>query len=277
MFDDAPSVGPSLIAKITNANDKDCKIRVNVYYSSSLTNSKEVLFAGTSFNLRDVTRCTKPFFSSAMVSEHCQEAVTEVRIVPTLDPILHTASLSSKNLPYEPWNPMFQRYIFHPNITHSTPVVCEEYTWEPRLAFQVPLVFLQNFADVMTETIEVWKVRAKLERVRQGRFISRDEAFLNGWFEVSVSVSAARITAMSSERRPSDDVGVSTSVDGPSVDLRHLSVEGRGRVDTAGSEGGRVGRKSLKSALIPRMPATYVQVALEHRYGYTPRPRRCLG
>ena len=232
-----------------NFPDKDCKIRVNVYYSSSLTNSKEILFAGTSFNLRDFTRSAKPVYTSAMVSEHCSDAVAYIRIVPTLDAVLNTAAISSCNRPVKPWNPMFQRYIFYPNIPHSHPVVCEEFTWEPRLALDVPLAFLQNFADVMTETIRVWNLRAQLERIRQGRFLHRNEAFLNGWYEMSVSVSACRVTALSSERRSSDD----RTGDDRVLELRHLQSASSGRVE------------KRAAGPVPRMPSSYVAVVLEHR------------
>jgi hypothetical protein len=265
VFDDLPTVSPSLIAEIKNPLEKDCKIRVNVYYSSSLTNSKEILLAGTSFNLRDVTRSSKPIYSSAMVSEHCADSNALIRVIPNLEPVLNIDKISCKNDPIEPWNPMFQRYIFHPNISHSAPVVCEEFTWEPRLAFHVPLVFLQNFADVMAGTISVWKLRSELERIRQGRFRSREEAFLNGWFETSISVSAARITAMSNERRVSDDR--SASGDGPSVAMGDLGDGAGGRLNSTDStSGGKTASTTRRvSGLLPRMPSSYVQAVLENR------------
>lgn len=203
-----------------------------------------------------------------MVSEHCVDSIALIRVVPTLEPVLNVDKISCKNDPMKPWNPMFQRYIFHPNISHSAPVVCEEYTWEPRLAFHVPLVFLQNFADVMNETIAAWKVRSELERIRQGRFKGREEAFLNGWFETSISISAARISSMSAERRVSDDR--SSSADGSGISMDLLDGAG-GRVMSTDSMSASPSVSRTASTahkvggVLPRMPSSFVQAVLENR------------
>eukprot|EP00602_Paraphysomonas_sp_CaronLab_P006429 CAMPEP_0185030682 /NCGR_PEP_ID=MMETSP1103-20130426/17681_1 /TAXON_ID=36769 /ORGANISM="Paraphysomonas bandaiensis, Strain Caron Lab Isolate" /LENGTH=1178 /DNA_ID=CAMNT_0027565895 /DNA_START=347 /DNA_END=3883 /DNA_ORIENTATION=- len=259
VFDDVSALAPALIVSVNNPVECDCKLRINVYYSSSLTNAKDVLIAATSFGLRDMLRCHKNVFSSSMVSEHCSHAVAFIRQIHPLISVLKTEGLSSNAPRRIPWNPMFQRYIFHPLVDNSAPVVCEEHTWEPRLAFKVPLVFLQNLSDVMSETIKVWKLRAQLERVRRGCFSSREEAFLNGWYETSICVSACRIEAEST-------IPEESWMDGTGQGGRHDSTDkSRVRVDSEGSVEATAVRQRKSSTTSCRMPASFVEAILEHR------------
>jgi hypothetical protein len=266
-FEDVGVLDPSLLVAVTNPKSKDCKIRINVYYSSSLTNGKEILLAATSFGLREFLRHPKRVFTSSMVSEHCSEALAQLRRILPLPPILHTEAVQA-NSPPKPWNPMFRRYIFQQVHDVNNPIVCEEFTWEPRLCFKSSLIFLKNFSLILGETITAWRVRKELERARQGRFKSREEAFLNGWFELSVSVDACAIFADCVVPLPSEEiVPPATGEDGSKGQggggaRPEDEKERDGRSSVTSVSAARV-RKSSASAAI-KMPSVYVEITLEH-------------
>mmetsp|Transcript_9913 Transcript_9913/g.16458 ORF Transcript_9913/g.16458 Transcript_9913/m.16458 type:complete len:1323 (-) Transcript_9913:243-4211(-) len=183
---------PSLIAVLENPHDKDCKVRINVYYSSTL--SKEpLIMASTSFNLRDFLRAKKETYSSIMGSEHCRAPIAHVRLLDKLPETLSTEAISSRSGPKD-WNPLEQKYVFQ-REEGLPPCYCEELTAEARLAFKMPQLFLKNFANILSESIVVWTKRAHLERMRVGNFSSREEAYANGWYEVSIAVGGCNITA----------------------------------------------------------------------------------
>jgi hypothetical protein len=278
-YEDVAVLMPSLLVEIRNPLDKDCKIRVNVYYSSSLTNGKEILLVATTFGFKEMLRSKLPIFTSQMVSEHCSQAVAYIRRFSPLSPVLHTNTIQSVSPLRSKWNPMFQRYIFHSDIEQNQPVVCEEFTWEPRLTYHVPYKYLLNLSKILTETLTAWKVRSELERARQGKFISRDEAFLNGWYELSICPSSCLLnavpllpatTSVDDDYLPSPSLSASAS---PS-----FSGEEKGRIrlgsdDSLGSPTGN-GTNRQKKASIPglKQPSCYVEISLEHRSLPKPPP-----
>ena len=96
VIEDAEDVKPSLLAYMKcpeNANF-DRKIRFYVFYSSNLTNGKEILLAGTSFELRDLLSTTGVYSpKGGMFSEHCNNAKANVLVLNEISPIFgHTDS-----------------------------------------------------------------------------------------------------------------------------------------------------------------------------------------
>lgn len=274
-YEDVATISPSLVAEFRNPSDRDCKLRVNVYYTSSLTNGKEILLVATTFNLREILRCKSPVFTSQMVSEHCSQAVAHVRRLSPLPSILQNKSIQSTSPIINKWNPMFQRYIFHSDLEQNQPVVAEEYTWEPRLTYNVSYKYLLNLSNILTETLTAWKVRSELERVRQGKFLSREEAFLNGWYEISILVSSCQVNALAvSPTSSSIDEEINSS--SPSVSVSgeeknsflnkarvgsddSLGIPGDNRMSTNG-----VKKKPFQTG--PKQPSFFVEVSIEHRY-----------
>lgn len=280
-FEDVAIMMPSLLVEIRNPPDKDCKIRINVYYNSSLTNGKDILLVATTFHFKELMRCKTPIFTSQMVSEHCSRAVAYIRWLTPLPPVLHTKSIQSTSSVITRWNPMFQRYIFHSDLEQNQPVVCEEFTWEPRLTTHVCYKYLLNLSNILTETLTAWKVRSELERVRQGKFISREEAFLNGWYELSISPFACVLNGVvvSPTSTSIDEESFSSS---PSVSVsgeeknsflnrvrlgsdENIPIESSSpsshRLSTNGQQ--MRPKKSTNSGI--KQPSCYVEVSIEHR------------
>jgi hypothetical protein len=207
VFEDVVEVTPSLVAVIKCPSDFDCMIRISVYYSSSLTDDKEVLLAGTSFTRSELVRSmhVKGVFISDMISEHCPGSKAYIEIMKSLPMALpdlprqicteiaqpvgfNVTGLENQN------NPFRQRYVFYNPENNFLPLVdAEEVTWEPQFAALIPALFMENFASALMRSITAWSLRYELERKRQGRFRSLSEAHQHGWHQVSIVVHAARI------------------------------------------------------------------------------------
>lgn len=242
---------PSLIAVLENPPDKDCKVRINVYYSSTL--SKEpLIMASTSFNLRDFLRAKKDTYSSIMGSEHCRAPIAHVRLLDKLPETLSTEAISSRSGPKD-WNPLEQKYVFQ-REEGLPPCYCEELTAESRLSFKMPQLFLKNFANILSESIVVWTKRAHLERMRAGNFSSREEAYANGWYEVSIAVGGCNIIAthVEVESSPFNDV------------LEAWTATSSEPVGGGSREPGAREERSDDREVIK--PSSYVTVAVEDRY-----------
>lgn len=271
-MEDQCDVTPSMIAAIYCPPHLDCKLRVNVYYSSSLTGGKEVLLAGTTFSKRELLRAAdcscddatigdgisangsstdnnnasnskyisgssnlssssglhsqnrERVLISEMNSEHCASAKVYVEIVKPWPPILRSskqpflvtaepypvaeqsAADSSSSSSVDAFvsttlaaaaalrNPLEQHYAFYDEVDNLSPrMEGREVTWEPRFAGLVPALFLENFTAALMRSINAWHVRAEMERKRQGRFRSLEEAFSCGWHSIKIAVLAARI------------------------------------------------------------------------------------
>jgi hypothetical protein len=77
--------------------------------------------------------------------------------------------------------------------THEPLIVAaDEYSIEPRLTFKVALAFIEQVHAAMAASAAAWKQRYEWERIRQGYFSSADEAFLNDYVQVRVTVLEAR-------------------------------------------------------------------------------------
>ena len=62
-----------------------------------------------------------------------------------------------------------------------------------RLAFRIPEVFIENMVLSLERSINAWKRRYELERMKQGLFHSKDEALSRGWHELKITVLASKI------------------------------------------------------------------------------------
>ena len=148
---DAPNVNPSLVPEVKCPEDTnfDRKIRLYVYYSSNLTSGKEILLAGTSFELRDLLRTPGLYCPKGeMFSDHCNNARANVLVLNEISPIFTNNDFSFVSSS-KAKNPLEKQYIFYsPSDTtnnHGYPAVhAQEITVEPRLSTQVSLAFLQS-------------------------------------------------------------------------------------------------------------------------------------
>eukprot|EP01034_Spumella_vulgaris_P028565 gene28565-35447_t len=129
-----------------------------------------------------------------MTSEHCPGPKAYIETVKPLSPILYERNFQITSQRVEAKNPLMQRYVFYNDIDTLTPYMdCEEYTWEPKYAAKIPLLFLENFTASLIRSTYSWNLRYELERMRQGRFHSMEEALRFGWHSVTITVHAARV------------------------------------------------------------------------------------
>lgn len=191
VFQDTPDVTPSLFTEIICPANMDCKIRVNVYYSSSLTGNKEIVLAGTTFNLMELMRYNK-LFSSIMNSEHCVGAKAIIEVAPAFSCVLNQTALFPIKIPgrFDFSSPLVQHYCFFHEDDITSPLVdSQELMFEPRFSFRLPALFIQNTLDSLSLAVSAWKQRYELERMRQGRFRNDEEAFRNGWHVLRLTIT----------------------------------------------------------------------------------------
>lgn len=198
-FNDVVDLSPNLLADLYCRPDKDCKIRVNVMYSSSLTGSKEIMLVGGVFSLRELAECNTNVLTIAMTGMHCEEALCFAEIVPPF-PLAMTVAVPM-SVPRKSANPISHKFLFYSDAADPekiSPVVnVEEQCWEPRFAAKIPLLFFQNEINSLTHSIAAWTARRELERFRQGLFTSDEESYQHQWCVLSVSVLGARFTPVS--------------------------------------------------------------------------------
>lgn len=194
IFDDNPDLTPAVMVEILCPEGYDSKIRVNVYYSSSLTGYKDIVLAGTTFGLRELLRSYK-LFSSVMNSDYCVGAKTIAEISPLFPPVLTSSAL----YPMEPpvmgahRNPLIQHFSFYSEEDITSPLVdCQELCWEPRFVYKLPILLLDNISERLLRSIMAWKARGEMERMRQGQFTNEEEAFRNGWHVLKCTVLGTR-------------------------------------------------------------------------------------
>lgn len=215
-------LNPSLVAEVRCQCSMDCRLRLNVYYSSSLTGGKEIVLASTSFSKRELFNAVgiqndlqnlesisssssspgrsdrsdrHPIFVSELNSEFCPGSKAYIEISEPLQPALSDSCFRIRTFPRAaPLNPLKQRYVFYSDADPLSPIIdAEEIVWEPRFAATVAMLFLQSFTASLSRSIHSWNIRTDLERLRQGRFLSIQEAGTYGWQHVTVTVVAARI------------------------------------------------------------------------------------
>jgi len=69
-----------------------------------------------------------------------------------------------------------------------------EASWEPRLAFIIPLKFIDNLILAINKSIISWQQRLNLEKMRQGLFQDTNEANKYGWHELRITVHGAKLS-----------------------------------------------------------------------------------
>jgi hypothetical protein len=180
------------MAKLTTSPDMDRKIRVNIYYNSNLSGGKDIIIAATTFGLREMLRSTKQPFCSDLVSEHCTGAKAYFTPVCVPDTIFETPRFWSL-APAKLKNPLRQEYLFYQENEISPTVARDEFAYEPAHVVNASLAFLSHFRDDLKTSIMAWEDRCKLERIRQGKFVSVSEAARYGWHQLRLTIIAARI------------------------------------------------------------------------------------
>jgi hypothetical protein len=92
-----------------------------------------------------------------------------------------------------------QSYVFYEEsstggfVTTSPAVEAREISCEPKLALTVPIKFLEVFKSSMERSLEAWKHRYQIERIRQGRFFQSTEANQYNWRQIKVKVIESKI------------------------------------------------------------------------------------
>eukprot|EP01035_Chromulina_nebulosa_P018865 gene18865-24650_t len=198
IIEDQQDMSSSLLIPIQCPKDMDCKLQVHVFYSSNRTNGKEVLLCDTTIIFREMMNVIKQqildkpdqksLYQLTMSSEYCLAAKLYLEVFLPFEPLFKLQSLQIES-PYSDKNPIKQHYVFYSDEDTITPRVdvCE-ITSEPRLSFIISELFLSNVSDAIERSLASWKDRYHFERMRQGRFICREEALLRGWHEIRVSV-----------------------------------------------------------------------------------------
>jgi hypothetical protein len=133
-----------------------------------------------------------------MTSAYCQVPITYVEIINPFKPVLALPAfdiLASKKFK----NPLEQSYVFYEEsstggfVTTSPAVEAREISCEPKLALTVPIKFLEVFKSSMERSLEAWKHRYQIERIRQGRFFQSTEANQYNWRQIKVKVVESKI------------------------------------------------------------------------------------
>ena len=196
VIENCVDVHPSLVADIKCPEDMDCKIQVNVYYESNRTNGTEILLCGATFSLRDYFRSQEAgrTFCESMTSEYCLAAKVYLETFNPFEKIFKLSALgvdAARSLT----NPLVQKYVFYRPDDYVTPAFdVAEISVEPRLSFRLSELFVENIVSALDRSIDAWKCRRELERMRQGLFYDRKEALSRGWHELKVTVLAVKLT-----------------------------------------------------------------------------------
>ena len=217
---------PNTLAMVSYPEDQDCLLRLHVYYSSNLTGGEEILLAGISFSLQAALASGGRFaIKEPMFSEHCNSPSACIFIVPKLNPEkLTSSSFSVRNQINS--EPMLASYAFYGSeddrasiylsdqkdssyFVTNPKVVCEEFTFEPRLSSKVSLQYLKAARKEWLNAINAWEQRLILEKRRQGWYEDDNEAFNNGWNQLRVNVIGAFIDLHEKEQQYSQDGGQS--------------------------------------------------------------------
>lgn len=201
IFEDVNDAVPSLLVQLRSFESLDTKMRLSVYYSSNLTGNKEILLASATFTERELTRAMnlEGKLTTEMTSEFCSGAKTHVEVVPYLpeffDPAFPIVAPTRKQ------NPLQQDYVFYNEMDSYYPYLqAREECWEPKYTAAIPIAFLTNFHGALERSLAAWEDRYQLERMRQGRFTSLQEAHSRGWHLLEVNVKAARFGCSKEEK-----------------------------------------------------------------------------
>ena len=205
---DGNIVNPSLVAHIGCPPNSDCQLQLQLCYSSSITSGREIILGEAFFTKLEMLMSIseKGLFSTKMNSEFCSGGGTaeimlwdplyssfqyleEEKRIKIISPLQKIES-SHKNT----FNPLYQRYVIYKESPSAEKMVdLEEYTVEPKFSAKVPFLFMDRFQSTLHRCIKFWNLRIDMEKIRQGRFQSINEAFSYGWHQLTVTVLAARV------------------------------------------------------------------------------------
>jgi len=278
LCEDSADLTPSLVATVRRPGDADVKLRLNVYCHRG-AGSKDVLLASTTFSFKELLRevSAKGVLRSTMISEYCSEATAYVQIFHELYKPLHLRTFSVVAPPRPNENPLFQRYAFYnQNVAFEPHILAEEWTMEPRFAAHVSKLYLESLSAALMRSLNAWQVRFDLERKRQGRFNSLDEAFRHGWHSVDICVLATRIgrSRIVSARYPDRKMGVSRR---PTSTVREredhtealvvysIAVPAADVPAITGEKGPMATPPTSKRKVDDAAPSTFVEVTLHDR------------
>lgn len=133
-------------------------------------------------------------FEAPIISEYCVGAKLFVEVMPLFPKLLTVPSLGI-NCSRSRYNPLMEKFVFYNEDDISTPKVdIQEISLEPRLAFRIPNIFVQNVMTALQRSIDGWKKRFHIERMRQGYFFDCAEAFNHGWHYIEVTVHSAKMS-----------------------------------------------------------------------------------
>lgn len=179
----------------------DCRLQVNCYYSSNHTAGNEILLSQLTLTLHELLRAlsyqgTGGKFEAPMISKYCAHPKAALELFQPFPKLITVKGLGiqapiRKQLPR---NPISQIYTFYTdNNTTTAHMDVMESTWEPRFALKIPDLFIQNSIGALERSINAWKNRYHLERMRQGKFASSAEALTHGWHELRLTISAVSL------------------------------------------------------------------------------------
>jgi hypothetical protein len=194
-FEDIVDIFPSLLARVPISEGYDSKLKLSVYYSSSLTSGKEIVLASQTFLESDLTKSVQhsSVYIINLESEYCIASKAYVDIIQPLPPLLENRAFPVAASHTEK-NPLTQNYVFYNELDSITPYLdAKEQSYEPKFVAPIPFVFLSNVQQSLEKSIDAWHQRYEIERKRQGRFISDTEALSFGWHVLDISVKGARI------------------------------------------------------------------------------------
>ena len=194
-FDEVIDISPSLVADIRcPSNESDINIRATVYYSSNKTYGKDAMICSTTFSLRSLLRANGSVVAENMTSEYCKGAKIYLEARKPMIPLFHdkafSAAASSAGMAGSK-SRLAQKYVFYREGDITPCLDAIEYSIEPRLALKVPILFLQQISRSVTGSCSAWEARRLLERHRQSKFDSLQEAFRHGWNELNVTIVEA--------------------------------------------------------------------------------------
>ncbi|CAK9251027.1 unnamed protein product [Sphagnum jensenii] len=191
VFEDVSDLAPALLVSLNNSSSNSFSITVE--YSSTATRGKEIVLCSIDVKVTDLLSHPAKFINLAMSSEYEVQAVLMIVMVPSFEPLFNDAFLAPV-APLYSHNPLRQQFAFGSSDSgENTVVEVEESAWEPRLAFKVSLLVLENSLNALLTSHRAWTERRMLETFRQGFFESTEAALACGWQELAVSVPAARL------------------------------------------------------------------------------------
>jgi hypothetical protein len=195
LFEDTVDVFPSLLAKVKTSDGLDSRLKLSVYYSSSLTSGKEIVLAYCSFSEKELisTVLNSSVFIISLESEYCIASKAYIDIIQPFPSLIESSFFSIVSSNTEK-NPLNQNYVFYNEMDSITPFLdSKETAYEPKFVANIPLIFLTNLQASIERSIENWEKRLTLERMRQGRFLNDQEALEAGWHIIDINIKGARI------------------------------------------------------------------------------------